>query len=255
MSAHRPNHVYENLNAKLRALVHGGTFAPGDKFLTERQVSEQFSISRPTANKALASLVSEGLLEFRKGIGTFVRAGVLDYDLRRLVSFTEKARAAGKVPRTEVRAFERPAGQVPAKVLEALRVKAAPRVAYMERVRFADELPVIFERRYALLSGCDGVEIDDLAGSLYQLWTERLRLEVAGAEEVIRAVNLNRSEAAVFGLPVRTACLQVIATGLLKDGSPLWWEDTLYRSDAYEFRNQLGGIPAGRPAVGRFTQD
>jgi DNA-binding GntR family transcriptional regulator len=54
----------------------------GDRFLTERQVSEQFGVSRATANKALANVVAEGVLEFRKGVGTFVREPLLDYDLR-----------------------------------------------------------------------------------------------------------------------------------------------------------------------------
>jgi len=32
----------------------------------------------------------------RRGLGTFVRRDVIDYDVRSLVSFTEKARAAGE---------------------------------------------------------------------------------------------------------------------------------------------------------------
>ncbi|MFN9913156.1 MAG: GntR family transcriptional regulator, partial [Pirellulaceae bacterium] len=44
-----------------------------DRFLTEREIADRFGVSRPTANKALASLVSEGLLEFRRGVGTFVQ--------------------------------------------------------------------------------------------------------------------------------------------------------------------------------------
>ena len=53
-----------------------------DQFLTEREVAEKFQVSRATANKSLASLVSEGFLEFRKGVGTFVRRDVIDYDVR-----------------------------------------------------------------------------------------------------------------------------------------------------------------------------
>ena len=97
--------VYQQLNVLLRDLLRKGEFRPGDRFLTERQVSDRFGVSRATANKALSNLVSEGLLEFRAGVGTFVRGMALHYDADSLVSFTETAAAAGMAPATQVRAF------------------------------------------------------------------------------------------------------------------------------------------------------
>ena len=98
--------IYRQLNNHLRTLVKSGEYGDGLQFLTERQICERFGVSRATANKALSNLVSEGLLEFRKGIGTFVRGGALEYNLRALVSFTDKAVAAGKTPTTEVLQFQ-----------------------------------------------------------------------------------------------------------------------------------------------------
>ena len=65
--------IYQQLNEMLRGLIRATEFKAGDQFLTERQVSDRFGVSRATANKALSNLVSEGLLEFQKGVGTFVR--------------------------------------------------------------------------------------------------------------------------------------------------------------------------------------
>ena len=96
--------VYQQLNQRLRSAL-AAKYRSGDQFLTEREVAEKFQVSRATANKSLASLVSEGFLEFRKGLGTFVRRDVIDYDVCSLVSFTEKARAAGKKPSTELLTF------------------------------------------------------------------------------------------------------------------------------------------------------
>src|SRR4051794_14103908 len=96
--------IYQQLNQALRTLLRT-EFQTGSRFLTEREISARFKVSRATANKALANLVSEQILEFRKGIGTFVKAPVLDYDLQRLVSFTSKASEAGKTPQTRVVRF------------------------------------------------------------------------------------------------------------------------------------------------------
>jgi len=55
-----------------------------------------------------------------------------------------------------------------------------------------------------------------------------------------------------LGTRQSTAGLLVTSVGFLRGHEPLWFERTLYRGDAYEFHNRLGGIqPAGEP-FGRF---
>mgnify|MGYP002137663227 FL=1 len=244
---------HEQLIEKLRKLLRSRQFVPGAKFLTEREIAERFDTSRPTANKALSSLVSTGLLEFRQGAGTFVRGSVLDYDLQHLVSFTEKAKAAGKKPGTQVLALQKlPAADAPAAVAQALHASPDDPLLYLERLRLADGQPVIFERRHVMARFCTGMTRTDAKGSLYGFWTTKCRLTISGADESIRAVNASAAQAAALGIPPNTACLLVVATGFLEGGAPLWYEETLYRSDAYEFRNQLGGVSGPKPAQGRI---
>src|SRR5678816_4491112 len=118
--------IYQQLNQALRSLLGSGEFKTGARFLTEREVSTRFEVSRATANKALSNLVSEGILEFKKGVATFVRGGVLDYDLRSLVSFTGKAAAASKKPSPRVLNFDRvPGAKIARSVAAALKVRDA----------------------------------------------------------------------------------------------------------------------------------
>ncbi len=86
----------------------------------------------------------------------------------------------------------------------------------------------------------------ELLDSLYQLLTKRYGLVFAGASQVIRAVNINKDQAPLLGVAEGTAVLAVKSIGYLTSNEPLWWEYTLYRGDAYEFRNHLGGIQAAR---------
>lgn len=94
----------------------------------------------------------------------------------------------------------------------------------------------------------------DVTGSLYSTWSEKFGLEIVGAEEVIRAINLSSRQAQLLDVLPQTAGLLVLSTGLLSNHQPLWWEETLYRTDRYEFRNQLGGLRSARPAVGTFSE-
>src|SRR5260370_41379005 len=152
--------IYQQLNSQLRLLVGSGECPVGSQFLTERQICDRYGVSRATANKALSNLVSEGLLEFRKGVGTFVRGRSLDYNLRALVSFTDKARAAGKEPSTEGLQFETVRSEdVLDDVPETLQVGPAATPYYIERLRLADGLPVILEKRYAVPEDCPALTV------------------------------------------------------------------------------------------------
>ena len=245
--------VYRQVNQWLRSLVQSIQFPVGKQFLTERQVSEHFRVSRATANKALSNLVAEGLLTFRKGVGTFVSDRSMDYNLRALVSFTEEAVAAGKKPETRVLLFTKIAARdAPKDAVQALQVLERASLWYMERLRLADGLPVILERRHIVSSYCRTLKEDDVRGSLYMTWRERFHLEVEGAEATIRAMNLRIEEAKKLGTRQNAAGLLVTSVGFLKGHKPLWFERTLYRGDAYEFRNQMSGIQGTMQPTGRF---
>ena len=245
--------IYQQLNEVLRGLVGSGEFKTGDRFLTEREITIRFEVSRATANKALSNLVSEGILEFRKGVGTFVRGGVLDYDLRSLVSFTGKAAAAGKRPTTRVLSFDTlTASSVSPRIAAALRVQKGDWLYSVERLRLADGVPVILERRFVVESLCPGLHQRDFGASLYGIWTDRYKLEIAGADQTIRAAAIRGREARLLEVSGGAAGLVVRSVGWLRDGKPLWWEQTTYRGDAYAFRNRLGPVQTARPAAGTF---
>jgi GntR family transcriptional regulator len=243
--------IYQQLNQALRELIRSGEFETGDQFLTERQISERYNVSRATANKALSNLVSEGVLEFRKGIGTFVRGGILDYDLRSLVSFTQKAQASDKDPATQVLCLHvLMAKEAEFEITDKLSIHPEEVVYYMERLRLADGQPVILEHRYVVQKFCPDVSERELAGSLYALWMDKYRLDIVGADQTIRAVSIDAADAELLSVEDGAAGFMVISTGYLSGGVPLWWERTLFRGDAYEFQNRLGPVQTARPAAG-----
>jgi len=247
--------VYQQLNQRLRVAL-AAEYRSGDQFLTEREIAEKFHVSRATANKSLASLVSEGFLEFRKGLGTFVRRDVIDYDVRSLVSFTEKARAAGKKPGTELLTFGKiAAAEVEDSIREALQVEPDTALWEMDRVRLADQVPVILEHRYVVYRYCPKLTKGQAEGSLYRVWTTTSALMIAGANNVIRAVLLSAEEAKYMQTASKAPALEVVSVGYLEDETPLWWERTLYRSDQYEFHSRLGSIQSATPARGQFRDE
>ena len=69
--------AFEEVAIQIRAQLMSGALRPGDRLPSERELSEQFSLSRNTVREALRALEMSGILEFRKGAtgGAFVREG------------------------------------------------------------------------------------------------------------------------------------------------------------------------------------
>ena len=249
--------VFGDLREELRNLCgDGGEFAAGDRFLTEREAAERFGVSRPTANKALAALVGEGVLEFRRGVGTFVRPDRLDLDLRQMVSFTEKCLVAGYEPETRVTAFRTTTGKTAGpEVAGHLNVGPRGKLIAMTRVRLADGDPVALERRHVVRGHCEDLTRYDAKGSLFGLWEDYYELAIGSVDQRVAAVNARPEEAAALAAKRGAACAEVTAVGRLTGGEPLWHERTLYRGDAWAFLGRLAGPGLGRPAVAEFVEE
>lgn len=67
----------DSIQAQIRKLIAAGRLKPGDRLPTERELSEQFAVSRNTVRQAIRSLADGGLLEVRKGAtgGAFISGG------------------------------------------------------------------------------------------------------------------------------------------------------------------------------------
>ena len=159
-------------------------WAVGGRFPSEREMAQEHGVSRATANKVLAKLVSEGHLELRKGLGAFVaQRPTLFASLQRLQSFTEFARNHGYKPETEVVSFEI-SDQAPHGISERHSL-GKTRWIYIERLRRADGVLVIFEKRWLPECLYQGLQSSDLEGSFYELSQVRYKAITAKQDTVI----------------------------------------------------------------------
>jgi GntR family transcriptional regulator len=247
----KPVPVYSKIKQELKDLMDQGMYEAGDKFLTERDVAAKFKTSRITANKVLSALVAEGVLEYRLGVGTFVRAQTIDYDLRSLTSFTAQCHRAGKEPGTDVLEFTsgKATDFAPA-VIENLQCGKLDRIYRMVRVRTADGVPVIYEERFLLAGFCPGLKGQDVGGSLFSMLEERFGLSLYGSEQMISAVVADADVAKALGMTPGAAALEVKAVGFIDAETRLWYEITRYHPEHYAFYNWLGPLRRTQPAEG-----
>ena len=84
---------YRAIERYLRSLVEGA--GPGDPLPSEAELCEQFSVSRMTVRQALSELTNDGLVERRRGQGTFVAHRPVHRRPGVFLSFTEEMNRRG----------------------------------------------------------------------------------------------------------------------------------------------------------------
>ncbi|WP_433659910.1 GntR family transcriptional regulator [Nocardia sp. CA-128927] len=63
---------YLRISGYIRDRIERGELVPGDEVPSERELAAQWKVARPTAAKALNTLRQQGIVESRRGSGTYV---------------------------------------------------------------------------------------------------------------------------------------------------------------------------------------
>jgi GntR family transcriptional repressor for pyruvate dehydrogenase complex len=84
--------IYEEICARIIAMVEKGDLNAGDRLPSERELSAALRVSRPSVREALKTLESHGCLETRHGDGTYISRDPLEGKLNphSAASLTEK---------------------------------------------------------------------------------------------------------------------------------------------------------------------
>src|SRR5947209_2285727 len=83
--------AYQRIQSSIRKRIDAGQLRPGDPVSSERDLAKLHEVSLMTARHALATLEREGIVERRRGVGTFVAAPKIQFN--KLMSYTEQMAA------------------------------------------------------------------------------------------------------------------------------------------------------------------
>jgi GntR family transcriptional regulator len=230
---------YYQLKEIIREKVRHGDWPPGVPIPSERELGEQYGISRMTARQSITELVNEGLLYREQGKGTFVGRPKIAQQLLRLTGFTEDMQARQQRPGAKVLS----AAMVPADgaTAERLRVKPGQPVFRLHRLRLADAEPLALETSIISFIGCERLLDEDLErDSLYHLLEVKHDLPPLAAEQEMEAGLARAEEAAVLRVEVGSPILLTRRLTATRRGQPIEYAESIYRGDKYTFYTRLG---------------
>jgi GntR family transcriptional regulator len=211
---------------------------PNTLIPTEQELMEEFDVSRTTLRQAITMLVQDGLLEKKQGKGTIVKTQpLIGGSLGKLKGFAEEAIERGLTPESKlIRAeFKKDLYYEKTK----LRVADDEEILVIERVRFADEVPIAIERSCWPVHIGQILNKEDLNRAKFYEVLESEGILLKRAKEKISAMNATIYEADLLGIRAGEALLEMTRLSFGFDDKPIEFTTTKFRSDKYHYDIEL----------------
>ena len=228
-----PVPLYYQLKKVICEMIENEELKANETVPTERELCEYHGISRMTVNKAIASLVSEGLLYRERGKGTFVVKNKEKHQLQNLLSFTEDMKRRGIIIDTKIISFER---KLPTKKMQDdLQLSNQQDVFEITRLRNVDGEPYAIEVAYIPTMLCEGLTAEMLLNqSLYHILETKFDLKFDYGQQTIEPVLVNDYESELLHVKQKTLALMFSRLTYSKQNIPIEITKSIYRSDRYK---------------------
>jgi DNA-binding GntR family transcriptional regulator len=231
--------LYSDLVTALRARIARGTYPPGGRLPSLRELIDEFEVSAITVRRALRELAYEGLVQGHQGLGVFVKTKprihrVLAGDPDR--SIGDEIGRAGFTPRLQE--IDYIAIQADDDVAARLHVRPGTKLFRHQKLTFANEEPValhVLHLRPALAR--------QLRSELSKLFIfallDKHRIAIQNLKCEFSSTGLNQEHARLFQLPPGQPMMRVDYTAIGDDAKPLLLGLTICRPDRFVFEVNL----------------
>jgi len=222
--------AYQRIQSIIRKRIDSGQLQPGDAVPSERDLAKTHRVSLMTARHSPTFLEREGLVERRRGVGTFVAPPKIHFN--KLMSYTEQMAA---------RTLTAGARVLFAKIVKdeneaAARLSLAPNshLLKLERLRHAADEPFALETCYL-----DAAEFSRLLEapiareSLFGILERDFKVELGYADEEVDATAADPRIAELLGIPRREPLLRIRQVIYSTKGRAIMYVLGFYRSDRH----------------------
>ena len=222
--------AYQRIQLSIRKRIDAGQLRPGDPVSSERDLAKLHEVSLMTARHALASLEREGMVERRRGVGTFVSAPKIHFN--KLMSYTEQMAARSLTAASKI---------LCAKLIDnepdaAARLSLPPtkQLIKLERIRHASGEPFALETCYLAEEEFPGLLSAPLGrDSLFATLERNYNIKLGYADEEIDATAADLRTAELLNVPRRDPLLRIRQVIYSTKGKRVLYVLGIYRSDRH----------------------
>lgn len=227
--------LYTQLADIIKEMINNKELQEGHYLMSERDICKIQNISRMTVNKAIISLVNDGILERRQGKGTFVSYKKQNLTYAKMQGFTEIAQNKKLNVKNKILKFEL---KIPSnKVKEYLQLEDIDSLVFqIERIRFIDDEPTILEKIYIPEYMCPALSEDLVSNnSIYKLYREKYLHKTQIAKQVINPIILNKSQSKTLNVDSNTLALKIDRVVFTDKDEVLEYTSSLFITDKHQY--------------------
>ncbi|MDN6625740.1 MAG: GntR family transcriptional regulator [Pisciglobus halotolerans] len=225
--------IYIQIHNQIRKMIEKEQWQVGERIPSERDLARLFEVSRMTLRQAVQTLVDEGILERQIGSGTYVASQKVQEEMTGVESFTKTILSQGRIPTSKTISYH----VKPASISESeqLKLKDETLVLRMERVRYADQLPICFEVATIPYHFIESLEKQEITASLYKTLEEKQQLVMARAEQTVSAMMASERTAEYLGIKRGDPILRLKQITYSTADEPFEYVRTQYVGERFQF--------------------
>jgi GntR family transcriptional regulator len=243
-----PLPLYAQLESILADAIAAGTFPPGSRLPNEEQLVERYAVSRTTVRQTIQNLVRRGLIEIRRGNGTFVLQPKIAQELTELSGFVEDMQSLGR--HASARLLDKQTVPASESVARQLAISAGTPVVRIERVRLADNSPLSFDETFLPSEIGERILENDLETEpIFSLLEQKYDTPLVEAEYCLEAVSADTTVARALGIAASSPIFLIERTSYTTGHRPIDYEKLYYRGDHIRFVTRLARRPRTGGAV------
>lgn len=225
--------VYIQIHNEIRKEIESGKWTVGERIPSERQLSQDFDVSRMTLRQAIQTLVDEGILQRQVGSGTYVASSKVQEKMSGTTSFTEITEGQGKKPSSKTVSYH--VADPSISEMKKLKLQDGDQVLRMERIRYADKQPICFEVATIPVDIVNSLNKKDITSSLYKALEDKAGLKLGNATQTVSAILASEKIANFLNVKRGSAILRVRQVTTLDDERPFEYVRSQYAGDRFEF--------------------
>ncbi|MFO8041827.1 MAG: GntR family transcriptional regulator [Alkalispirochaeta sp.] len=223
--------IHEQIRLEIEQRISAGKYPRGGPLPSEAALAEEFHTTRMTVRQALSALKHRGVVESRRGKGTFVTEPPLEQSLLHFYTFGSR--------------YQANAPDLTVQVISSGMTEPLPEIDEgplfcVVRVRSLGGTPFIQERSlmpYRLFPGLE--RYDFSTEPLYHVLEHHYSRPVGQATEYLEAAIIHEPEASRLRVPEQTPIFVTRRTTRDSGGILIEWRESYVRPDFVRFSAEL----------------
>lgn len=215
-----PVPLYEQIINELKSEIDNGTLIAGNQLPPEVEMANAYGVSVVTVRSAMNALVKEGLVEKKRGKGTFVTNKKFKRDYTKIQSFSDACYEMGSIPGSKLLEIrEIGAGSEIAKLLG---IEEGLPVIFISRLRTVNGEPVVIEKNY-FCEKFRGLLQENLENSsLFRILKEKYGVIISKSSKEIEIIRTDPEVSNLLNLPNKYPILLVKSIAFDQYNNPVY---------------------------------